>query len=112
MLRCQENAKLFKPSKPKNGVRGREKWRETFVGIKIGRIRQWIVEVDRNVRGQDNEFCALLGLSAAWVVCPETSVRYYHSTLPRIIPEAGRAHLRRGGSLRPRGKNNVWSCSV
>ena len=80
-----------------------------FVGIKMRSIRQWVVEVGRNVRGggQDNEICAVLRLSAAWVVCPETSVRNYQSTIPRIIPEARRFLLRRRGSLRPRRKNNV-----
>jgi hypothetical protein len=72
------------------------------------RIRQWFVGVGRNVRGQDNEVCAVLGLSAAWTGRPETSARNYHSTLPRIIPDARRSDLGRCGSLRPRRKNNVW----
>jgi hypothetical protein len=50
-------------------------------------------------------------------VCPETSVRTYHSTL-RNIPEERRSHLRRGGSLKSRSENcfrcrkvlfNTWS---
>ena len=41
--------------------------------------------------------------------CPETSVRYYHSTL-RKIPKERRSHLHLGGSLKSRipSSNSVW----
>jgi hypothetical protein len=35
------------------------------------------------------------------IVCPETSVRHYHSAL-REIPEKRSSHLHRGGSLKSR----------
>jgi hypothetical protein len=39
--------------------------------------------------------------------CPETSVQNYHSTL-RNIPEEGRYHLYRGGSLKFRTHLNCF----
>jgi hypothetical protein len=68
---------------------------------------QWFVEVGGKFNGQVNEICDVVGLSAAWVGCPETSVRNCHSTLLRKIPEARRFHLHRGGILRPLKRNNV-----
>jgi hypothetical protein len=52
-------------------------------------------------------FLNLLTLNMGPIVCPETSVHNYHSTL-RNIPEEGRSHLHYGGSLKLRMYRILW----